>query len=76
AEVIVLLGATPVFVDVEPDTCNIDADKIEEAITSRTKAIMQVSLYGATADMDEVNAIGAKHGIPVIEDAAQSFGAE
>jgi UDP-2-acetamido-2-deoxy-ribo-hexuluronate aminotransferase len=76
AEVIVLLGATPVFVDVEPDTCNIDADKIEAAITSRTKAIMPVSLYGATADMDEINAIGAKHGIPVIEDAAQSFGAE
>ncbi|ETR76348.1 aminotransferase DegT [Afipia sp. P52-10] len=76
AEVIVLLGATPVFVDVEPDTCNIDPEKIEAAITSRTKAIMPVSLYGATADMDEINAIGAKHGIPVIEDAAQSFGAE
>ncbi|MBB4258748.1 DegT/DnrJ/EryC1/StrS aminotransferase family protein [Bradyrhizobium sp. CIR3A] len=76
AEVIVLLGATPVFVDVEPDTCNIDPEKIEAAITSRTKAIMPVSLYGATADMDEINAIGAKHGLPVIEDAAQSFGAE
>lgn len=76
AEVIVLLGATPVFVDVEPDTYNIDPNKIEAAITSRTKAIMPVSLYGATADMDEINAIGAKHGIPVIEDAAQSFGAE
>jgi UDP-2-acetamido-2-deoxy-ribo-hexuluronate aminotransferase len=76
AEVIVLLGATPVFVDVEPDTCNIDPDKIEAAITSRTKAIMPVSLYGATADMDEINAIGARHGITVIEDAAQSFGAE
>lgn len=76
AEVIVLLGATPVFVDVEPDTCNIDPEKIEAAITARTKAIMPVSLYGATADMDEINAIGAKHGIPVIEDAAQSFGAD
>lgn len=76
AEVIVLLGATPVFVDVEPDTCNIDPDKIEAAITPRTKAIMPVSLYGATADMDEINAIGARHGITVIEDAAQSFGAE
>jgi len=76
AEVIVLLGATPVLVDVEPDTCNLDAEKIESAITSRTKAIMPVSLYGATADMDEINAIGEKHGIPVIEDAAQSFGAD
>jgi UDP-2-acetamido-2-deoxy-ribo-hexuluronate aminotransferase len=76
AEVIVLLGATPVYVDVEPDTCNIDASGIEAKITSRTKAIMPVSLYGQTADMDEINAIAAKHGnIPVIEDAAQSFGA-
>lgn len=75
-EVIALLGATPVLVDVEPDTCNINPDQIEAAITSRTKAIMPVSLYGATADMDEINAIGLKHGIPVIEDAAQSFGAE
>lgn len=76
AETIALLGATPVFVDVEPDTCNIDSEKIEAAITSRTKAIMPVSLYGATADMDEINVLGAKHGVPVIEDAAQSFGAE
>lgn len=76
AEVIVLLGAVPVFVDVEPDTCNIDASKIEAAITPRTKAIMPVSLYGQPADMDEINAIAARHGeIPVIEDAAQSFGA-
>jgi UDP-2-acetamido-2-deoxy-ribo-hexuluronate aminotransferase len=77
AEVIVLLGATPVFVDVEPDTGNIDTKLIEAAITSRTKAIMPVSLYGQPADMDEINAIAARHGnIPVIEDAAQSFGAE
>lgn len=76
AEVIVLLGAIPVFVDIEPDTCNIDASKIEAAINSRTKAIMPVSLYGQTADMDEINAIAARHGLPVIEDAAQSFGAE
>ena len=76
AEMIVLLGATPVFVDVEPDTCNIDAELIEAAITPRTKAIMPVSLYGQTADMDEINAIAAKHGIVVIEDAAQSFGAD
>ena len=77
AEVIVLLGAVPVFVDIEPDTCNIDASKIEAAITSKTRAIMPVSLYGQPADMDEINAIAARHGnIPVIEDAAQSFGAE
>lgn len=77
AEVIVLLGAKPVFVDIEADTCNIDASKLEAAITPRTKAIMPVSLYGQVADMDEINAIAAKHGnIPVIEDAAQSFGAE
>lgn len=76
AEVIVLLGAVPVFVDIEPDTCNIDASLIEGAITSRTRAIMPVSLYGQPADMDEINAIAARYGnIPVIEDAAQSFGA-
>lgn len=77
AEVIALLGATPVFVDIEPDTCNIDASKIEAAITARTKAIMSVSLYGQPADMDEINAIAQRNGgIPVIEDAAQSFGAD
>ena len=76
AEVIVLLGAKPVFVDIEPDTCNIDVSLIEGKITERTKAIMPVSLYGQPADMDEINAIAARHGnIPVIEDAAQSFGA-
>jgi UDP-2-acetamido-2-deoxy-ribo-hexuluronate aminotransferase len=76
AEVIVLLGAKPVFVDVESDTANIDAHLIEAKITSKTKAIMPVSLYGQTADMDAINAIAALHGnIPVIEDAAQSFGA-
>jgi UDP-2-acetamido-2-deoxy-ribo-hexuluronate aminotransferase len=77
AEVIVLLGAVPVFVDIEPDTCNINASLIEAAITHKTKAIMPVSLFGQPADMDEINAIAARHGnIPVIEDAAQSFGAE
>ena len=76
AEVIVLLGAVPVFVDIEPDTCNIDASKIEAAITPRTKAIMPVSLYGQVADMDEINAIAGRHGLTVIEDAAQSFGAD
>jgi UDP-2-acetamido-2-deoxy-ribo-hexuluronate aminotransferase len=75
AEVIVLLGATPVFVDVEPDTGNINACLIEAAITPKTKAIMPVSLYGQAADMDEINAIAARHNLPVIEDAAQSFGA-
>lgn len=77
AEVIVLLGAIPVFVDIESDTGNIDASKIESAITPRTRAIMPVSLYGQPADMDEINAIAFRHGnIPVIEDAAQSFGAD
>lgn len=76
AEMIVLLGAKPVFVDIEADTCNINANLIEEKITPKTKAIMPVSLYGQPADMDEINSIAAKHGnIPVIEDAAQSFGA-
>jgi UDP-2-acetamido-2-deoxy-ribo-hexuluronate aminotransferase len=74
-EVIVLLGAVPVFVDVEPDTCNIKVAEIEAKITPRTKAIIPVSLYGQCGDMDEVNAIADKHGITVIEDAAQSFGA-
>ena len=75
AETIVLLGGVPVFVDIEPDTCNIDAALIEAAITPRTRAIMPVSLYGQCADMDAINAIAARHELPVIEDAAQSFGA-
>lgn len=76
AEVIVLLGGVPVFVDIEPDTCNIDVSLIEAAITPRTRAIMPVSLYGQVCDLDEINAIAACHGgLPVIEDAAQSFGA-
>ena len=75
AEVMVLLGAKPVFVDIEPDTCNIDVSLIEQKITPKTKAIMPVSLYGQVADMDEINAIADKHNLPVIEDAAQSFGA-
>ncbi len=75
AETIALLGATPVFVDIEPDTCNIDATLIEDKITDKTKAILPVSLYGQPADMNEINAIAARNGnIPVIEDAAQSFG--
>ena len=75
AEAIVLLGATPVFVDVDPYTCNIDPALIEARITPRTRAIIPVSLYGQPADMDEINAIAERHGIAVIEDAAQSFGA-
>ncbi|MGJ9420550.1 DegT/DnrJ/EryC1/StrS family aminotransferase [Massilia sp. CMS3.1] len=75
AEVIVLLGAVPVFVDIDPATCNIAPGLIEEAITPRTRAIMPVSLYGQPADMDEINAIATRHGLTVIEDAAQSFGA-
>jgi UDP-2-acetamido-2-deoxy-ribo-hexuluronate aminotransferase len=75
AEVVALLGGVPVFVDIEPGTCNIDASRIEAAVTARTRAILPVSLYGQTADMDTVNAVAARHGIAVIEDAAQSFGA-
>ncbi|MCP3019495.1 DegT/DnrJ/EryC1/StrS family aminotransferase [Cupriavidus basilensis] len=75
AEAAALLGAKPVYVDVNPITINIDYRLIEEAITPRTKAILPVSLYGQCADFDEINAIGERHGIPVIEDAAQSFGA-
>jgi len=73
--VIALLKATPVFVDIERQTCNINPDLLESAITPRTKAIVPVSLYGQCADCDAINAIAARHGIPVIEDAAQSFGA-
>ena len=76
AEVIVRLGARPVFVDIEADTCNINAGLVEAAITAKTRAIMPVSLYGQPADMDTLNAIADQHGLPVIEDAAQSFGAE
>ena len=75
AEVIVLLGGVPVFVDVEPDTANLDAAQVEARITPRTRALMPVSLYGQTCDMEALNAIAARHGLPVIEDAAQSFGA-
>lgn len=74
-EMIGLLGATPVFVDIDPATYNIDAAQIEAAITERTRAILPVSLFGQMADMHAINAIGARHDIPVIEDAAQSFGA-
>ncbi len=74
-EMIALLGARPIFVDIDSRTYNIDPDKIEEAITPKTKAIVPVSLYGQCANMDPINAIADRHGLPVIEDAAQSFGA-
>lgn len=76
AETVALLGAKPVYVDVELDTCNIDPALLEEAITPRTKAIIPVSLYGQCPDFDAINRVADKFGIPVIEDAAQSFGAE
>jgi UDP-2-acetamido-2-deoxy-ribo-hexuluronate aminotransferase len=75
AEVIALLGAVPRFVDIDPRTYNIDPRLIEAAIGAKTRAIMPVSLYGQCADMDAINAIAERHGLPVIEDAAQSFGA-
>lgn len=75
AETVAILGATPVYVDVNPNTYNLDAEQLEAAITPRTKAIIPVSLYGQCADFDAINAIAAKYNIPVIEDAAQSFGA-
>ncbi|WP_290485721.1 DegT/DnrJ/EryC1/StrS family aminotransferase [Idiomarina sp. UBA3162] len=75
AETVALLGAKPVYVDVEEKTYNIDPQKLEAAITSKTKAIIPVSLYGQCADFDVINEIANKYGIPVIEDAAQSFGA-
>lgn len=76
AEVIIRVGAIPVWVDIDPQTYNIDPSLIEQAITPKTKAIMPVSLYGQPADMQMINAIAARHQLPVIEDGAQSFGAK
>ena len=75
AETVAVLGAKPIYVDINPKTYNLDIEQLEDAITPRTKAIIGVSLYGQCADFDAINAIAAKHNIPVIEDAAQSFGA-
>ena len=76
AEMIALTGAKPVFVDIDEKTYNIDPSLIQAAITPKTKAIMPVSLFGQIADMKRINQIAAKHGLTVIEDAAQSFGAK
>jgi UDP-2-acetamido-2-deoxy-ribo-hexuluronate aminotransferase len=75
AEMIALIGGCPVFVDIDPRTWNLDPARLEAAITPRTRAIMPVSLYGQCADFDAINEIAARYGLPVIEDAAQSFGA-
>ena len=74
-ETIALLGANPVFVDIDPKTYNLDPKLVEAAITPRTKAIIPVSLYGQCADYDTINAIARRHDISVIEDGAQSLGA-
>ena len=76
AEMIAFVGAIPIFVDIDEKTYNINPNKIEEKITKKTKAIMPVSIFGQMADMDAINCIAKKHNLKVIEDAAQSFGAE
>ncbi|MBB71313.1 MAG: aminotransferase DegT [Legionellales bacterium] len=75
AEMIALIGAKPVFVDIDPETYNIDPNQLEAAITDKTKAIITVDLYGLCADYDAVSAVAKQHNVAVIEDAAQSFGA-
>ncbi|MFW6180791.1 MAG: DegT/DnrJ/EryC1/StrS family aminotransferase [Spirochaetota bacterium] len=75
AEVISLLGARPVFVDIEEDTFNLDPARLEEAVTERTKCIIPVHLFGHMADMDRIMEVAGRRGIPVIEDAAQAVGA-
>ena len=76
SETIALLGATPIYVDIDPLTYNLNPVKLEEAINERTKAIIPVSLYGQPADFSAINAIADRHALPVIEDGAQSFGSE
>ena len=76
SETIALLGATPVYVDIDPATYNLDPAKLEQVISERTKAIIPVSLYGQPADFPAINAIAERHGLPVIEDGAQSFGSQ
>ncbi len=75
AEVIVRVGARPVFVDIDPQSFNLDVDRIEAAVTPRTRAIIAVSLFGRMPDYDRINALAERHGLAVIEDGAQSFGA-
>lgn len=74
AEVIALLGAKPVYVDIDPKTYNLDPSKLEAKVSSKTKAIIAVSLYGQPAEFEQINKIANKYSLPVIEDAAQSFG--
>lgn len=75
ASMVALLGATPIFADIDEKTYNLDPNKIEQLITPKTKAIIPVSLYGQCADFDSINSIAAKYNLAVIEDGAQSFGA-
>ncbi len=75
AEAAALLGAKPVYVDIDPLTFNLDPELLEAALTERTKAIIPVSLYGQCANFDAINAFAERHTLPVVEDAAQSFGA-
>lgn len=76
AEVIAKVGAKPIFVDIEPDTYNIDVNKMEEAITEKTKAIIVVHLFGMAAEMDKIMEIASSHNLKVIEDACQAIGTE
>ena len=76
SETIALLGATPIYVDIDPLTYNLNPVNLEQAITERTKAIIPVSLYGQPADFSAINTIADRYGLPVIEDGAQSFGSE